>query len=164
MFQWCKDKSQSCNSLRGEEVMFGTLVKPPWEFSKRPWIIIFDKAIKIWKAEEVTPYMLKFIREWKALWPCQYDWEPSKILPKGPAAERMAEFKTAFNEALPIQSSSSPVFGLQVAIAVLVAWVKPWVTPPSLLLCSQYQWRLFLSCLVLHQGSKEGLWPVDLSI
>lgn len=62
MFQRCKDKSQSCNSLRREEVMFGTSVKPPWEFSKRLWITLFDKAIKIWKAEEVTQYILKFIK------------------------------------------------------------------------------------------------------
>lgn len=33
----------------------------PESFSKRPWITLFDKVIKIWKAEEVTQYILKFI-------------------------------------------------------------------------------------------------------
>lgn len=114
------------------------------------------------KSRGSHPLHTEIYRELKVLWPCQYDWELNKILPKGPAAERTAEFKMTFNKALPVQKSTSPVSGLQVAIAGLAAWAKPRVIPLSLLLCPQYQ--LSLPHLIFHQGNKEGLWPADLSI
>jgi len=43
----------------------------------------------------------------------------------------MSELKTAFNEALPILYSTSPVLGLHVATAVLAVRVNPQVIPPA---------------------------------
>jgi len=118
------------------------------------------------KSRGSHPVHTEICREWKALWPCQYDWERNKILPKGSAAETMGGFKTAFNEALPRQSSTSPMFGLQVVIVVLAARVKPRVIPPNLLLCPWYQWNPFsisLNVAPREQGRPLPCWLKYLS-